>query len=152
MTVVKVHPRRLGRESVLKALYALELSDDQPEKILSDIFEREFIDEKTGRFVTSLFNNSVKYKDWCEKQVSNHLVNWNIDRVALLDRLILQMAISEIYYLKDIPPKVSISEAIEIAKRYSTDESSGFVNGILDAVYKSKLATEQDQLKEEKEQ
>ncbi len=144
MTPGKIHPRRLGRESVLKALYALELSNDPPEKILADLFRREQFDENTHLFVTILFNTSVKYKDWCEDQVSNHLVNWNLDRVALLDRLILQMAISEIHYLDDIPPKVSISEAIEIAKIYSTEESSSFVNGILDAVFKSKIEAEKD--------
>ncbi|MBC8401849.1 MAG: transcription antitermination factor NusB [Candidatus Marinimicrobia bacterium] len=142
MTLGKIHPRRQGREGVLKALYALELSNDPPKKILVDLFRREHFDDNTQRFVTNLFNNSVKYKNWCEEQISIHLVNWNIDRVALLDRLILQMAISEIYFLDDVPPKVSISEAIEIAKVYSTEESSSFVNGILDAVYKAKIKTE----------
>ncbi len=145
MTPAKVHPRRLGRESVLKALYALELSNDPIEKVLADLLNREYFNDNTRRYVTSLLKNSVKNKDWCEKKVSEHLVNWNLDRVALLDRLILQMAISEIYFMEDIPPKVSISEAIEIAKEYSTEESSSFVNGILDAVYKAKIQSEKTQ-------
>ena len=57
--------------------------------------------------------------------------------MALLDRLLLVTAISEIYFIDDVPPKVSISEAIEIAKQYSTEDSSSFVNGVLDNVYKS---------------
>jgi len=142
VTPGKIHPRRLGRESVLQALYALELSNDPPEKVLADLFRREQFDDNTHIFVADLFYKSVKYKDWCEEQVSRHLVNWNLDRVALLDRLILQIAISEIYYLDEIPPKVSISEAIEIAKLYSTEESSSFVNGILDTVYKAKIESE----------
>ena len=70
--------------------------------------------------------------------IITHAENWEIQRIALLDKLILLMAICELYFMDDIPPKVTISEAIEIAKRYSTEESSSFVNGILDAVYKAK--------------
>ena len=67
--------------------------------------------------------------------IESNLENWDLDRVTFLDRLILELAISEMVSMDDVPAKVSISEAIEIAKIYSTDESPGFVNGILDAVY-----------------
>jgi N utilization substance protein B len=80
----------------------------------------------------------VENKTWLEKVIIRHLENWEINRIALLDKLILQMAISELYFMDDVPPKVTLSEAIEIAKRYSTDESSSFVNCILDAVYKER--------------
>ena len=63
--------------------------------------------------------------------------NWEFDRVALIDRILLTLAICEIHFLDEIPPKVSISEAIELAKEYSTSESSGFVNGVLDKIYQS---------------
>ena len=66
--------------------------------------------------------------------------NWDLTRIALMDRLILRMALTEFFYFKDIPPKVSISEAIEIAKVFSTEESSSFVNGILDAILNDALA------------
>ena len=63
--------------------------------------------------------------------------NWEFDRVALIDRILLTLAICEIRFLAEVPPKVSISEAIELAKEYSTSESSGFVNGVLDKIYHS---------------
>ena len=88
-------------------------------------------------FITTLFDSSIDNKNWCEEQIKNRLNNWKFERVALLDRLLLILAISEIHFIKDVPPKVSISEAIEIAKLYSTEESSSFVNGVLDNVYKS---------------
>ena len=69
--------------------------------------------------------------------IKTRLNNWEFDRVALLDRLLLILAISEIHFIDDVPPKVSISEAIEIAKQYSTEESSSFVNGVLDNIYKT---------------
>ena len=71
-----------------------------------------------------------------ERTISKFLENWELGRIALLDNLILQMAVCELLFFDDVPPKVSISEAIEIAKKYSTDDSSGFVNGILDSVFK----------------
>ena len=74
-----------------------------------------------------------------DRLISDNLDNWKLDRVATLDQLIMRIAINEIYFIDDIPPKVSISEAIEIAKLYSTEDSSSFVNGVLDAIYKHKL-------------
>ena len=93
---------------------------------------------KSQTFISDLFFKTVENKTWLEKVIIRHLENWEINRIALLDKLILQMAISELYFMDDVPPKVTLSEAIEIAKRYSTDESSSFVNGILDAVYKER--------------
>ena len=143
------HPRRKGRKAVLMALYALEIQNnvsmelkEQPlpsKLILDDIFLRTKYDNDINDFISSLFNHAVKNKDWCEDEIKSRLKNWNFDRVALLDRLLLIVAISEIFFLDDVPPKVSISEAIELAKEYSTKESSNFINGILDKIYQSKI-------------
>ena len=143
------HPRRKGRKAVLMALYALEIQNnvsmelkEQPlpsKLILDDIFLRTKYDNDINDFISSLFNHAVKNKDWCEDEIKSRLKNWNFERVALLDRLLLIVAISEIFFLDDVPPKVSISEAIELAKEYSTKESSNFINGILDKIYQSKI-------------
>ena len=76
-------------------------------------------------------------KEWCENQIKSRLNNWEFERVALLDRILLIVAISEIYFIEEVPPKVSISEAIEMAKIYCNEDSSSFVNGVLDNVYKT---------------
>lgn len=94
------------------------------------------MDGKISNFISTLFLTAVDHREWVVEIITTHLENWDFDRVALLDRLILQMAICELYFIEDVPPKVSIAEAIEIAKQYSTEESSSFVNGILDAIYK----------------
>ena len=143
------HPRRKGRKAVLMALYALEIQNnvsmelkEQPlpsKLILDDIFLRTKYDNDINDFISSLFNHAVKNKDWCEDEIKSRLKNWNFDRVALLDRLLLIVAISEIFFLDDVPPKVSMSEAIELAKEYSTKESSNFINGVLDKIYQSKI-------------
>jgi N utilization substance protein B len=135
-----MHPRRVARETVLKALYAYHITNDGTEKILQDSTRWGNLDPETTDYVRKLFTTTVENRDWTEKLIKKYLENWDYGRIALLDRLILMMAISEIYFMDEIPPKVSISEAIEIAKVYSTEDSSGFVNGILDAIYKHKLA------------
>ena len=131
------HPRRIAREAVLQALYAYEITKEKQDKVLKDIINRQSYDNDMKNFITSLFNFSIDNKGWCEEQIKTRLNNWEFDRVALLDRLLLILAISEIHFIDDVPPKVSISEAIEIAKQYSTEESSSFVNGVLDNIYKT---------------
>jgi len=131
------HPRRQGREAVLQALYAYEIAEEDRNKVLQDALGRKSFDENMRNFITNLFDVTIDNKEWCEEQIKSRLNNWEFDRVALLDRLLLCVAISEICFVDDVPPKVSISEAIEIAKKYSTEESSSFVNGVLDNVYKT---------------
>ena len=90
-------------------------------------------------FIKLLFNCVFTKMQWAESIIKYHLENWELERVALIDKILLKMGICEIYFIKDIPPKVTISEMVEIAKIYSTDESPIFINGILDAVFKEYL-------------
>ena len=138
-----MHPRRLAREGILSALYALELTGETKEKVLDDLFERNSYDGESKAFITELYGNIVDNKIWAEQLISDNLDNWKLERVATLDQLIMRIAVNEIYFTDDVPPKVSISEAIEIAKLYSTEDSSSFVNGVLDSIYKSKLANDE---------
>ena len=120
-----MHPRRTARESILGALYAYELTGEEKNKVLLDVFERNSFDEETKIYISNLYDNILENKTWAENLISDNLDNWKLERVATLDQLIMRIAISEIYFNEDIPPKVSISEAIEIAKIYSTEDSSG---------------------------
>ena len=137
--------RRSAREAVLQALYAIEVGKETKSKALKDILKRESRNHDAKNFITELFNVSLSNREWCEDQIKSRLNNWEFKRVAILDRLLLIVAIAEIFFIDTVPPKVSISEAIQIAKKYSTEDSSAFVNGVLDNIYKSaakeKLAT-----------
>lgn len=137
-----MHPRRTARESILGALYAYELTGEEKNKVLLDAFERNSFDEETKIYISNLYDNILENKTWAENLISDNLENWKLERVATLDQLIMRIAISEIYFNEDIPPKVSISEAIEIAKIYSTEDSSGFVNGVLDSIYQRKIVSD----------
>lgn len=133
MTFVKT--RRFARELVLQGLYASEMTEGSPDKILEDLMSRHTVDTESREFTERLFNTSLNQKEWIRTQIEERLENWDITRVAIIDLLVLQMMIAEMVFLEDIPPKVSIAEGVEIARKYSTDESSSFVNGILDSVY-----------------
>jgi len=85
-------------------------------------------------FAEELLRTSYDHREELDRLIKAKALNWEFDRIAVIDKLILRMAIGEFLYFPDIPPKVSIDEAIEISKRYSTEKSSKFINGILDAV------------------
>lgn len=126
----------MAREGVLEALFSHQFSDVERKitinRVLNNVPERK---ENLG-FITTLFNNVLDNSKWADKMIEEHLQNWEFDRVAKVDKVLLKMGICEIYFLDDIPPKVTISEMVEISKVYSTDESPNFINGVLDAVYK----------------
>ena len=131
------HPRHLARKAVFEGLYAQHISQEPTAKILDDILNRYEFDDDTKEFIEFLLLKTTEFKKSIVEIISKYLENWEWNRVALLDRLVLQMGTVELLYVDDVPPKVTIAEAITIAKYYSTDDSSAFVNGILDAIYKS---------------
>ena len=129
------HPRRKAREATMQALYALEINNGFPQDVL-ELCDDSFNNSDNDIHTRELFNCVVEKQSWADDLISQCLENWEYGRVAILDKILLRMGVSEIYHIEDVPPKVSISEMVEIAKVYSTEESSSFVNGILDTIYK----------------
>ena len=130
--------RKLAREAVLQALYAKHLSNEEAKKVLHDILIRYEFDKMTKKFVEELFNSTIKFSDDLDKHIESSLDNWTVDRLNVIDRLIMQMSLCEMIHLKyyDISHKVTISSAIENAKKFSSEDSTSFVNGVLDSIYK----------------
>ena len=126
--------RRKARELVLQATYAKELSGDTIDEILEKIINISELPEELKIFARELFSKTMIHKDELDSHIKEKSENWEFSRIAIIDRLILRIAICEFIYFDDIPSKVSISEAIEIAKKFSTKDSGSFVNGILDAI------------------
>lgn len=126
--------RRHVRETVLQSLYALKQSGDTVQYITDSIIKEELGTEKEARrFAEKLFFTTLEHEAELDEIIIKHIKNWEIQRLALIDRLILKMSICEFLYFEEIPTKVTINEAIEIAKKFSTGKSGRFVNGILDA-------------------
>ena len=128
-----VFKRRVVREKVLQILYSYEMNNENlsalTQSVLADVQE-----EKDRIFGEQLVNRVLANKKVIDEKIKERVSNWEINRVALIDKLLLRMAICEILFFSDIPPKVSINEAIEIAKEFSTAGSGKFINGILDAI------------------
>ena len=131
--------RKKAREAVLQALYAKHLSNEDEKKVLHDINERYQFDKSTKNFVDELFKSTIKNQSILDKKIEASLENWTLERVNIIDRLIMQMSICEMSFMKDynISHKVTISSAIENAKKFSSEDSTAFVNGVLDSVYKT---------------
>jgi N utilization substance protein B len=126
--------RRKARELALRTLYAHEMSGNTIEAILGDPVEPEYAEQEDTEFADNLVRLAVDNREACDAIIVKKAHNWDFDRIAIIDKLILRLAICEFLYMEDIPPKVSIDEAIEVAKKYSTERSGQFINGILDSV------------------
>ncbi len=126
--------RRRARELALQARYAHELSGNDPHAIVADVIAGQDELPAALKFAEELFRAAVTHTAQCDAFIKPKAVNWEFHRIAVLDKLILRLAICEFLFFEDIPPKVSIDEAIEIAKKFSTEKSGRFVNGILDSI------------------
>lgn len=118
----------------MQALYAHELGGGPPEHLVEARLRSEIDDGATLEFAEQLFRATVDATDELDTIIQKHTDNWELGRIAPVDRCLLRMATCELLNFEEIPPKVSINEAIEVAKKFSTPKSSNFINGVLDAV------------------
>ncbi|MDF1544337.1 MAG: transcription antitermination factor NusB [bacterium] len=125
-------PRHRARELALQALYALECGDDEAANIRQNVIFDEKLNAKGHEYARFLFDAVIKGREWADSIISSHAANWKLERIAVIDRNILRLALVELDKSPDVPVRVVINEAIELAKTFSTGQSFGFVNGILD--------------------
>lgn len=129
----KKSQRRILREKALQALYAYEMNGEGLTAIING-FLADVANDSDREFAKKLINSTIANKKETDEMIKTRVNNWEMERIALIDKLLLRLGITEILFFDDIPPKVSINEVIEIAKDFSTSNSSKFINGILDAV------------------
>lgn len=129
--------RTKAREAALKILYAIDITGDEPKKCIDTYWkDAEENDIEVKTFANSLVLGTVNKAKQIDKIIAGSATNWQLDRMAVIDRNILRFASYELLFAEDIPPKVTINEAIDIAKRYGDSESGKFVNGVLDKIRK----------------
>ena len=126
--------RRKEREVALKALYANEFNDIPVEEQFEFLKASE--EEYASDFAFKVIKKCVENKKDLDALFSKKLQHWKFERVAVIDRVLIRMALVEFLYFEDIPPEVTMDEIIEISKSYSTEKSNQFINGILDALLK----------------
>lgn len=125
--------RRILREKVLQVIYAFEMNGEGLTNTTNGILADVAVDADR-EFAKKLINSSIAHRNEIDDMIKERVNNWEMERIALIDKLLLRIGIAELVYFDDIPPKVSINEVIEIAKDFSTSNSSKFINGILDAI------------------
>jgi len=124
--------RRKAREVVLQALYELEFSDRPWQEVLEDQFQRRASGAETARYARSLLEITLAHREELDRLIEAALEHWDLERVSLVDRNILRLALAELIYMPEVPVRVVIDEAIEVARKYSSADAGQFVNGVLD--------------------
>lgn len=132
-----VRSRRQAREAALRALYQIEVGKVGIEEAVSELKENANLAGDLARFAEEEARGVFERRARLEASISECLTDWTFDRLAIVDRILLLIGAYELYHCEDIPPKVTLNEAIELAKKYSTAESGKFVNGVLARVAES---------------
>ena len=132
--------RTKARELVLQLLYQADVIKVDARQLLKDFFVMDLtadVDDATKEFATELIESLWERMSVLDEEIAKYATNWQLDRMATVDRNILRLASFELLYRMDIPPKVTINEAVELAKKYGDLESGKFVNGVLDKINKT---------------
>jgi transcription antitermination factor NusB len=129
--------RRKSRELALQLLYQLDVQGEgDPGPSFAEFWMRHPVDDEVREFAESLVRGTKLHQGKIDELIAQYAENWELERMAVVDRNILRGGIFELLWESDVPPKVAINEALEVAKKFSTQESSRFINGILDRVHK----------------
>ncbi len=129
--------RTKAREYVLQMLYQVDITGGNWEDILKNFWESKDLEDISGElkdFSAGLLQGTVAHMQEIDNQISKYAANWQLERMAFVDRNIMRLGSFELLFREDIPPKVAINEAVELAKKYSGFESGKFVNAILDKI------------------
>src|SRR5215475_5581334 len=126
--------RRQSREIALQLLYALDITRANAREVLRADWVEKRLSPENRDFTTTLVIGVIEHRDEIDALIQEYSTNWSLERIGLVERNILRFAIYELCFLPDIPPNVTINEAVEVAKKYGTEEAPAFINGILDRV------------------
>ncbi len=126
--------RRKSREFALRALYQLNITKQDVSALLAQFQEHFLPDGEADEFLKCLVLGVLEHCEELDRLIERYSENWRLDRIDAIDRSILRMALFELLYCEDIPPKVTINEAIDLGKRYGSEDSGSFINGILDRI------------------
>jgi N utilization substance protein B len=126
--------RRRGREAALKVLYSVDMNPCPYDQVYDRIVECDQVPEKSRQFILNLVDETLGRLETIDELIRKAALKWEIKRMATVDRNIIRLAVSELTGKSDIPVRVVMDEAIELAKKYGGEESGTFVNGILDRI------------------
>lgn len=128
--------RRAARELVMKLLYQQEMQKDNREEQLKAVLEENPVTERDREYIADISNGVWKNVSMIDSLIEKHAKGWKINRISKVDLSILRLSIYEICFRDDIPYSVSVNEAVELAKKYSSEDAGAFINGILSKIPK----------------
>jgi len=131
--------RTKARECALQILYQIDITSDNPQDCIKNYWLENKEPVEISDFAVSVVEGTCQKKDDIDKLITKYAQNWTLTRMAVVDRNILRMAAYELLFCPDMPPKVCINEAVELAKKFGDAESGKFVNGILDRIHKEDI-------------
>ncbi|KGX90910.1 transcription antitermination protein NusB [Pontibacillus halophilus JSM 076056 = DSM 19796] len=126
--------RRTAREKAFQALFQMDINDIPPRESIANVLEEGIM---TDKFLETIVFGVTEHKESIDEQIQQHLEKWTIKRVASVEKTLLRMATFEMGYVEDVPNKVALNEAIELAKVFGDDQSGRFINGVLKKVLDS---------------
>ena len=126
--------RRQARELAMQALFYMDMRNNVSVEMLEHFCGNFSPSKKTKPFFLKLVSGVIETKGELDALIERFSTNWNISRMSCVDRNVMRIAIFELIYRDDIPPKVSINEAVDIGKKFGTEESGAFINGIMDSI------------------
>ncbi|MFV9510790.1 transcription antitermination factor NusB [Tepidibacillus sp. LV47] len=138
--------RRVLREKILQILYQIDLTKTEANEAIHTTIDENSIDDHDLEFMEDRIYGVLEHLERIDQKISRYLKGWNIERLANIDRAILRMTVYELMFKKDVPVRVSINEAIELAKTFSTSESSKFINGVLGSMVKDHPEWEKEKI------
>lgn len=128
--------RGQARVTAMRFLFEFALNpSDQLEEALENHLQHMKVREGIADYAKQLIRLSIEHHEQVVQIISDHLENWNIERLSAVDRTVLKLGVVELLYIESVPPKVTINEMVELAKIYGSADSPGFVNGVLDAIH-----------------
>ena len=145
--------RRKARELVLKLLFQRDFREVSPEELLAEAEAGGKIGDQTD-YIRRTLEGIIAHQEEIDRIIAEKAIGWRLERLVSVDRNILRLGIYELLYSDEIPPEVAINEAIELSKRYGTEHSHIFINGILDRVWKEhreRLRLKEEEKEKEKE-
>ena len=132
--------RTLAREHALKILYQFDITKRPMDAVIESYWKaEESKDEEIITYASSLVKGINQHLDIIDNKIAEYATNWQLKRMAIIDRNVMRIGVFELKYTSDIPPKVAINEAVELVKKHGDLESSKFVNGILDKIHKKEI-------------
>lgn len=129
--------RRKARESALQILYRIDIAEGGGNEAFGPEMHGLAPGTEARRYCSEIVKGVTEEKDVIDREIEKHSENWSMERMAVVDRNILRVAVYELMFSREVPYKVVIDEAVELAKRYGAEDSGAFINGILDRVHRA---------------